>query len=156
MPGDAVVTVFARAVLTSDDVADLLRLHIREARQDACSGAFDADRLGEPDVDLFALRDEAGTLLGIAALKTLAGGDGEVKSVRTHPEHLRKGIAHRLMDGIEAEARSRGMETLLLETHPTDAYRAARMLYESRGYRYRGPFEGYGKTERSVFMERLL
>ena len=144
---------FAPADMTRPDIRELLALHIREARQDSCSGAFDTDRLAEPDVDLFALRDDAGALLGVAALKTLGSGDGEVKSVRTHPDHLRRGVAHRLMDGIEAEARRRGMGRLLLETHPTPAYAAARTLYESRGYRYRGPFEGYVETERSVFME---
>ena len=153
--------VFAPADLERDDVRDLLRLHLADARKDACTAAYDAARLSEPDMELFALRDPTGALLGIAALKTLpvtdgVAGDGEVKSVRTHPDHLRRGVAHRLMDGIEAEARRRGMARLLLETHPTDAYAAARRLYESRGYAYRGPFGDYAARPGSVFMQIVL
>jgi putative acetyltransferase len=148
--------IFALAYMNAPDLQALLKLHLGEAFQDACSAAFDAKRLSEPDVDLYTLRDEAGALLGMAALKTLADGTGEVKSVRTHPDHLRKGIAHKLMDGIEAEARRRGMTHLRLETHPTPAYAAARILYERRGYAYCGPFAGYEDTANSVFMECVL
>ncbi len=147
---------FALADMNAADLQDLLRLHLGEAFQDACSAAFDAARLKEPDVDLYTLRNDAGDLLGMAALKTLADGQGEVKSVRTHPDYLRQGIAHRLMDGIEAEAKARGMTAIRLETHPTPAYAAARKLYESRGYAYRGPFAGYEDTSKSVFMELAL
>ena len=144
--------IFAPADMTSEDVRDLLRLHIEEARQDECTAAFDEARLLESDVDLFALRGEGGALLGIAALKTLSGGAAEVKSVRTHPDHLRRGVAHCLMDGIEAEARARGLTTILLQTHPTDAYLAARRLYAARGYVRCGAFGDYPDDDHSVFM----
>jgi putative acetyltransferase len=56
----------------------------------------------------------------------------------------------------EAEARARGYRVLLLETHPSKEYEAARALYERRGYTYREPFGDYVSSPHSVFMELVL
>ena len=135
------------------DVQALLRLHLAEADNGAPSHALDMTALQAPDVTMFSLRDEDGQLMGFAALKKLSAREGEIKSVRTHPDHLRKGVSRRLMDHLEAEARTRGYKRLLLETHPSKQYDAARALYERRGYTYRGPFGAYTPSPDSVFME---
>ena len=135
------------------DVQALLQLHLLEADNGAPSHALDLTGLQAPNVTMFSLRDEDGDLMGFAALKALSASEGEIKSVRTHPDHLRKGVSRRLMDHLEAEGRARGYRRLLLETHPSKQYEAARALYERRGYVYRGPFGPYAPTPDSVFME---
>lgn len=137
-------------------VQALLRHHLSEAGQGAVTHALDTSALQTPDLTMFSLRDDDGALMGFAALKALSASDGEIKSVRTHPDHLRKGVSRRLMDHLEAEGRTRGYKRLLLETHPTEAYAAARALYLRRGYTYRGPFGEYAESPESVFMELLL
>lgn len=144
------------ADLQAPDVRALLELHLREAQQDACTAAFGIARLAEADTDVFALRGEGGALMGIAAMTTLSPEAVEVKSVRTHPDFLRKGVSTQLMDHIEATARKRGHRFVRLETHPTPAYRAAVALYQRRGYRERGPFGGHTCSEGSLFMELPL
>lgn len=138
------------------DVQSLLRLHLAEADNGAPSHALDMTALQAPDVTMFSLRDDDGHLMGFAALKALSSSEGEIKSVRTDPDHLRKGVSRHLMDHLEAEARARGYQRLLLETHPSKEYEAARALYERRGYIYRGPFGDYVSSPHSVFMELVL
>lgn len=138
------------------DVQSLLRLHLSEADNGAPSHALDLTALQATEVTMFSLRDEDGRLMGFAALKELSKSEGEIKSVRTHPDHLRKGVSRRLMDHLEAEGRARGYTRLLLETHPSKKYDAARALYERRGYVYRGPFGDYVSSPHSVFMELVL
>ena len=138
------------------DVQSLLRLHLAEADNGAPSHALGLTALQAPEVTMISLRDEYGQLMGFAAIKALSQSEGEIKSVRTHPDHLRKGVSRRLMDHLETEARKRGYNRLVLETHPSKQYEAARALYERRGYAYRGPFGDYAPSPDSVFMELVL
>ena len=81
--------------LRGSQIAALLRLHLAEAHANSPPGlafAFDIDRLRAPDVTFWSLWDGE-ALAGCAALKELAPGHGEIKSMRTAPDHLRKGVA---------------------------------------------------------------
>lgn len=138
------------------DLRDLLMFHLTEATKQSCTSAFSVERLRQPDVSFFEARDDAGTLLGCAALKAMSVEHGEIKSVRTHPDHLRKGVSRALMDHVTQVARARSMKRLSLETHPTPAYAAARGLYERLGYDYCEPFGDYEDTEHSVYMTKWL
>lgn len=140
------------ANLADPDVQDLLDFHVRAARTQCASHVFDAARLEASGTTMFAARNDAGALLGLAGLKRLTATQGEVKSVRTHPDHLRKGVSRALMEHLMRYAQSRGISELFLETHPTDAYAPARALYERLGYRYCPPFGDYEDTGESVFM----
>lgn len=144
------------ANLIAADLQDMLRMHLAEAAKQDCSSAYSTARLAEDDVFMFEARDDDGALMGCAALKLMEPGHGEVKSVRTHPDHLRKGVSRALMDHLTAYARSVGLTRLSLETHPTPAYTAARALYERLGYTYCGPFGEYDDTGLSVFMTREI
>ena len=62
---------------------------------------------------------------GIAALKQLGDGTGELKSMRTHPRHPRKGVASALLEHIIGEARRRGLRRLSLETGRGPAFEPA-------------------------------
>jgi putative acetyltransferase len=77
---------------------------------------------------------EGDAVVAIGALKELGDGTGEVKSMRTHPDHLRKGAAALLLDHIIGEARARGLSRLSLETGSGSAFEPALALYRKRGF----------------------
>ena len=91
-------------------------------------------------------------LAGIGALKTLDPRCGEVKSMRTHPSRLRRGVAAALLEHIIGEARRRGMARLSLETGSGPAFEPALALYVKRGFE-RG--EAFGDYEASAFNQFL-
>ena len=73
-------------------------------------------------------------IAGIGALKDLGVGCGEVKSMRTHPEFLRQGVAAQLLEHIIRAARERAMRRLSLETGTGPSFEPALALYRRRGF----------------------
>lgn len=78
----------------------------------------------------------------------------EIKRVYISPKARGLGLAKRLMDRIEAEARANGRMIARLETGMLQP--EALGLYRRLGYLDRGPFGDYGEDPNSVFMEKLL
>ena len=117
--------------------------------------ALDLDALRRPDISFWTLWDGE-ALAGCGALRELAQGQGEVKSMRTAQTHLRRGVAARMLDHILAEARRRGYARLSLETGSMDYFAPARALYARAGFRVCGPFGDYVDDPNSVFMTRTL
>ena len=79
--------------LSSDATRSLLALHLAGMHANTppgCGFALDLSGLQVPEVTVWSAW-EGSTVIGIAALKRLADESGEVKSMRTHPDHLRKG-----------------------------------------------------------------
>jgi len=144
------------ADFSAEDVLALIRQHLEVSNQDACTHALGIAELQTPDIQMFVARDGAGALMGCAALKTLDAQSGEIKSVRTHDDHLRKGVSRALMAHLETVARESGMTALYLETHNTRQYAAACRLYEGLGYAYCGPFGDYTQNPRNVFMVKEI
>ena len=64
-------------------------------------------------------------LLGCGALRALDDAHGEIKSMKTDPQHLRQGVAAALLDHIIDEARRRCYRRLSLETGSMEAFLAA-------------------------------
>lgn len=141
-------------LIRRDDVSHpaviaLLEHHVREAHANSPPNScfpFDLSGLRDPDVTLFAAWD-SDTLMGLGALREIEPGHGEIKSMRTAPEHVRKGVANVMLAHLIAEARSRGLTRISLETGTNDAYAAARALYEAAGFVESGPFGDYALTE---------
>lgn len=144
--------------LDSADVQALLAFHFEQMRgnspPEACH-VLPIDGLRDPAVSFWSAR-EAGVLVGIGALKELAGDHGEVKSMRTTPEALGRGVGRKLLHHIVAEARSRGYRRLSLETGCTEPFAAALRLYESEGFVAGGPFGDYQDTPFTRFFIREL
>jgi len=101
-----------------------------------------------------AWRGEA--IAGLGALKALDGGVGEVKSMRTHPNHLRQGVAAAILERIIAEARGRGFTRLSLETGRGPEFEAALAMYERWGFRYGEAFADYQPSDFNQFMHLAL
>lgn len=99
---------------------------------------------------------EGEAIAGIGALKDLGDGTAEVKSMRTHPDHLRRGVAARLLDHIIAEAKARGLIRLSLETGSGPAFEPALALYRSRGFVDGAVFSDYRSTGFNQFLHLAL
>lgn len=140
--------------LRSPEIAALLQEHLDHMHSlspPESVHALDLDKLRAPDITFWSVRRN-GKLLGCGALKELAPGHGEIKSMRTASAHLRSGVAARMLAYIVDEARRRGYERLSLETGSMEAFTPARTLYERYGFRYCGPFGDYAEDPHSVFM----
>ena len=72
--------------------------------------------------------------------------------MRTHPDHLRKGVAAALLERIIREARSRGFNRLSLETGSGPPFEAALALYRKRGFVNGEAFADYVPSEFSQFL----
>jgi len=104
--------------LTSEPTRRLLALHLAGMHASSPPGsvfALDLSGLKGSGVTVWSVRDGQ-EVVGIGALKELGDGSAEVKSMRTHPDHLRRGVAALLLDHIAREAKARGLTRLSLET----------------------------------------
>jgi len=117
--------------------------------------AFDIEKLRAPDVTFWSawVGEE---LAGCGALKRLDARRGELKSMRVADAFLGRGVGRAVLEHLIAEARTRGMETLWLETGSAPAFTPALRLYESAGFVRCGPFDGYTDDPFSVFMTRAI
>jgi len=134
-----------RGELDKRDVQELLASHVAAMHShsppEACH-VLPAERLRDDTITFFSAR-EGGRLLAIGALKALGGGAGEIKSMRTRADALRRGAASAILNAIVAEARARGYERLLLETGSGQEFAAAIALYGRAGFTPCEPFGGY-------------
>ena len=140
--------------LSDPQVTSLVQRHLLRARAETAPGsahALDVGALRAPEISFWAAWD-AGSLLGVAALKLLSVDHGEVKSMYTAEDARRRGIARRLLQHIVAEARNAGLARLSLETGSWDYFEPARALYRSVGFNPCEPFANYKLDPHSVFM----
>ena len=140
--------------LSGEPTRALLALHLAGMHANSPLGsvfALDLSGLSAPGVTVWtAWRD--GAIAGIGALKVLAGGSGEIKSMRTHPDHLRSGVAEALLRHIIAEARRGGLQRLSLETGSGPAFDPALTLYRKYGFANGESFSDYTRTSFNQFL----
>jgi putative acetyltransferase len=91
-------------------------------------------------------------IAGIGAMKDLGDRTGELKSMRTHPDFLRQGVAAALLEHIIGVAQASGMTRLSLETGSGAYFEPALSLYRRRGFVDGEAFSDY---ERSAFNQFL-
>ena len=140
--------------LSGEAVRALLAFHLSgmHANSPACHvHALDLTGLLQPNVTVWSAWDGE-ALAGIGALKLIDADQAEVKSMRTHPDHLRRGVAAVLLEQIIAAARAAGVKRLSLETGRGDAFEPALVLYRRRDFIDGGPFAGYEANEFSQFL----
>ncbi len=140
--------------LSSEPVRDLLRLHLAGMHANSPPGhvfALDLSGLKSADVTVWtAWRGRA--VAGIGALKDLDQRSGEIKSMRTHPDFLRQGVAAQLLEHIIAVARERGLSRLSLETGSGPSFEPALALYRRRGFKDGEAFADYQRSEFNQFL----
>lgn len=118
--------------------------------------ALDLSGLRGPGIRFWtAWRGDA--LMGCGALKSLDADHGEIKSMRTAPEHLRSGVGAAIVGHILAAARADGMKRLSLETGSGEAFEPAHALYRRFGFTGCAAFGDYRADDPfSRFMSRAL
>lgn len=144
--------------LSGEPIRELLSLHLAGMHGHSPPGhvfALDLSGLRASDVTVWSAWDGP-ALVGIAALRELADRTGELKSMRTHPNHLRKGVATALLEHVIGEARRRGLRRLSLETGSGPAFEAALALYRRRGFRDGEAFADYRRSDFNQFLHLSL
>ena len=140
--------------LSSVATRELLRLHLEGMHATSPPGSVFA-------LDLAGLRASGVTVwtvwigdavAGIGALKDLGDRTGEIKSMRTHPDFLRRGIASALLEHIIDVARTLGMTRLSLETGSGPSFEPALALYRRRGFVDGDEFAQYKRSPFNQFL----
>jgi putative acetyltransferase len=136
--------------LSGKETRSLLAFHLEKMRENTPEEnvfALDFNGLQSPDIVVWTAW--AGTeIAGIGALKRLNEHQGEIKSMRTHPHYLRRGIGETLLDHIIANAKTGRLRRLSLETGAGPAFDPAIALYRKREFL---PGEAFGSYEPSAF-----
>jgi putative acetyltransferase len=139
-------------------VVALLNVHFQamlaNSPKDSCH-FLDLSGLRAPGVTFWSAWDGE-DLLGCGALKQLDPQHGEIKSMRTAAEHLRRGTGAALVSHILGVARTRGYKRLSLETGSGEAFDAAHALYRQFGFTECAPFADYKADPFSRFLSRVL
>lgn len=144
--------------LSGEATRALLALHLAGMRATSPAGAvfaLDLSGLQRPDVTVWTAWSRSG-IAGVGALRELGGGVGELKSMRTDPGHLRRGVAAGLLDHMIAEARRRGLARLSLETGSGAAFEPALALYRARGFVEGDAFSDYAASGFNQFLHLWL
>jgi putative acetyltransferase len=142
-----------------DDLSDpqtraLLALHLAGMQAQSPADAvfaLDLSGLQAPGVQLWSAWDGA-HIAGVGALRAIDAEHGEIKSMRTHPDYLRRGVGRALLRHIIDEARDGGMVQLSLETGCGTAFGPALALYRAQGFVDGGPFGDYRVNGFSQFL----
>lgn len=144
--------------LSGEKTRALLALHLSGMHANTPAGhvfALDLSGLKAADVTVWS-GWRGGAICGIGALRQLDAETGEVKSMRTHPDFLRQGVAAALLEHIIGEAKARGLVTLSLETGRGPAFEPALALYRRRGFKDGGPFGDYAPSDFNQFLHLEL
>jgi len=139
--------------LSGDQTRSLLALHLAGMHAASPPGnvfALDVSGLQVPAVTVWTAWCD-GRVASVGAIKLLADGTAEVKSMRTHPDFTRKGAAAAILDTIIKFAPRRGVTRLSLETGSGPAFEPAIALYRRRGFVSGAAFGEYQKTEFNQF-----
>ncbi len=134
-------------------VQALLKFHLENMHSNSPPGtafALDWSGLQKPDIT-FLTAWEGDDLLGCGALMELSPEQGEIKSMRTHPDHLRKGVARALLSAVMSLAESRNYKKVSLETGTGEAFEPALTMYRSYGFAKGDPFSDYQPSDFNQF-----
>ncbi len=144
--------------LAGPEIFELLQEHLRSVALHSppeSIHALDIEALRKPEITFWTAW-ENGDLLGCGAIRQLDLQHGEIKSMRTSPRHLRKGVATRILRHMLEESNRRSYNRLSLETGSAKAYTPAHHLYANFGFVPCGPFADYVDDPYSIFMTKAL
>jgi putative acetyltransferase len=135
-------------------VKALLELHLRGMHETSPPGhvfALDWSALQKPDITFYTCWDDE-KLAGCGALKELSSTHGELKSMRTDPRYLRRGVSTHLLMKLRDVALERGYKRLSLETGSGPAFEPAVSMYLRHGFKHGEAFGDYVKTDFNQLM----
>lgn len=139
-------------------VQALLKFHLENMHANSPPGtafALDWSGLQAPDITFLTAWD-GDQLCGCGAIKQLSPTQGELKSMRTHPDHLRKGVARALLEALMKIAAGRGYEKVSLETGTGPTFEAALNMYRQYGFEKGEAFSDYQPGDFNQFFHMAL
>ncbi|HEY2643215.1 MAG TPA: GNAT family N-acetyltransferase [Galbitalea sp.] len=139
-----------------DPAGEALRLAQREELSERY-GRSDSEPGPAPtaaDVALFLVAFDGEEAIGCGGLRPLDQTHGEIKRMFVRLSYRGKGVSTAILRGLEAAARDRGWERLVLETG--DRQPDAMRFYEREGYSPIPRFGYYVDSELSRCYERVL
>lgn len=78
-----------------------------------------------------------GNVLAMGGLKLLKEGKAEIKRLRVHPSHQKKGYGQQILTLLEEKAKELGVQHLILDTLSNQL--GAQKLFVKNGYLQKGP-----------------
>ena len=144
--------------LSGEKTRSLLALHLAGMQANSPAEnvfALDLSGLKIPEITVWTVWI-ADNVAGVGALKMLGDGAAEPKSMRTHPDHIRRGVAAALLGHMIDEARRRGLSRLSLETGSGPAFEPALALYRRFGFMEGEAFSDYTKSDFNQFLHLTL
>ncbi|MHA7817539.1 MAG: GNAT family N-acetyltransferase [Pseudohaliea sp.] len=139
--------------LSSEQSRNLIALHLAGMSEDVPDDAkfLDLSDLLQPEVTVWSAWHNS-KIASIGALKMLADGTAEIKSMRTHPDFVGHGAASIILKTIIAAASSRGIHRISLETGSGASFGAAYALYEKHGFKKGEAYSTHKQTEFNHFL----
>jgi putative acetyltransferase len=115
---------------------------------------LDVEELERPGVSVYVARDGGGRAIGMAALVPWGVAVTELKRMFVSPDARGLGVATRLLERMEADARGAGLRQIVLETGTL--HTAAQALYVRCGYSSIPQFGQYIGEKYSYCMAKML
>lgn len=150
--------VIATEKSLTDEIAQILKAHwlfCTSSTPIEHVYALDSSKLFAPDITVFGARIN-GDLMGVGAMRRLDKDHAELKSMHTLAKSRGLGVAKAIVAHIEDFARSSGIERMSLETGTNEAFKPARELYKSLGYRSCDAFGDYVLSEDNMCMTKFI
>ena len=114
---------------------------------------YSVDKLIREGVALFIARVRA-EAAGCGGVQIYGREYGELKRMYVRPSFRGRGLGRQMLERLAAHARAQGVALLRLET---GTYQAEAIgLYESFGFRRRGPFGPYRDDPLSLYFEKCI
>lgn len=144
--------------LSGDQTRSLLALHLAGMHDNSPAGsvfALDLAALMHPTVTVWSawFGDE---IASVGALRMHSLRCAEVKSMRTHPNFLRRGAATAILERIIETGVAKGAKCISLETGSGPAFEPALALYRRRGFRNGAPFADYEASGFNQFLHLIV
>ncbi|MEG0483100.1 MAG: GNAT family N-acetyltransferase [Acinetobacter sp.] len=139
-------------------VQNLLRIHLlgmHETSPIENSFALDLTGLQKPNIQFYTLWQDD-VLLACGAIQELSPTHAELKSMRTHPEHLRKGAATQILQHLLHIAKLNQYQKVSLETGTHASFEPAITLYKKFGFSKGEAFSDYEDSEFNQFFHLNL
>lgn len=114
------------------------------------------EQMADPSLTLFVARDGEGRAVGMGGLKDHGERLGEVKRMYTLPAVRGQRVGTRLLERIEALAREKNIERIVLETGEAPGFADAYRVYERYGFTTCGAVLDYPDSGFSRFYEKKL
>lgn len=144
--------------LTANDVRALVQLHLAGMHGNSPPDkvhALPVERLRDGGVAFYVARLD-GQVAAMGAIRAVAPGHGEIKSMRVAPAFLGQGLGEAMLRHLLDVARARGFARVSLETGRTAPFAAAIALYRKYGFAECPAFADYVADDFSQCMTLRL